>query len=348
MTFVETENADIFAGSEPAYVPSTSKEAAVVFVCRDLGNGEYAFVSDNGYYLGWLADGKNNNTSKSFSVNGHDNTLMVQKAVANNQSTILTLEEVFGTFNIRGKNTNEGGNYYHLMFSKSSKNYHSAGQNDAYYGDDAHTVFYTFEEVDYTLNKVTLTAISETDELINGLEGAIGTFSAPYATVIPEGVTAYYAKATSTNAQNSSAILEVVEGAIPAGEGVILVGNAGQVEMLPATSESQATLENNYLIGTGATSVAMQTGDFILARGGQGIGFYQATGTLRAGKAYIQFGGAVKSLVLRFGGNTTDIDAVTTGTPSNDELIYDIYGRRVTEIKKGNIYIKNGKKFIVK
>jgi hypothetical protein len=95
----------------------------------------------------------------------------------------------------------------------------------------------------------------------------------------------------------------------------------------------------------------MQTGDFILARGDQqGIGFYQATpgSTLRAGKAYIQFGGAVNSLVLRFGGNTTDIDAVTTITPSNDELIYDIYGRRVTEVKKGNIYIKNGKKFIVK
>lgn len=349
MTFVETEDANIFAGSEPAYVPSTSGEA-VVFVCRDLGNGEYAFVSDNGYYLGWQADGKKNNTSQSFSVNGYDNTLKVQKAVANNQSTILKLEEVFGTFNIRGKNTNEGGQYYHMMFSKSSKNYHSAGQNDAYYGDDAHTVFYTFEEVEYKLNKVTLTAISESDKLINGLVGAIGTFSAPYATVIPTGVTAYYANATSTGADNSSAILEEVVGeAIPAGEGVILVGEtAGQVVMLPATSESQATLENNYLIGTGATPVAMQTGDFILARGNQGIGFYQATGTLRAGKAYIQFGGAVNSLVLRLGGNTTDIDAVTTVTPSNDELIYDIYGRRVIEVKKGNIYIKNGKKFIVK
>ena len=349
MTFVETEDASIFAGSEPAYVPSTSGEA-VVFVCRDLGDGEYAFVSDNGYYLGWLADGKKNNTSQSFSVNGHDNTLKVQKAVASNQSTILRLEEVFGTFNILGKNADASGNYYHMMFSQSSKNYHSAGQDDAYYGDDAHTVFYKFEEVEeYTLNKVTLTAISESDKLINGLEGAIGTFSAPYATVIPEGVTvtAYYANAT--NAENSSANLEVVGGAIPAGEGVILVGKtAGQVVMLPATSEDQATLENNKLIGTGATSVPMQTGDFILARGNEGIGFYQATGTLRAGKAYIQFGGAVNSLVLRFGGNTTDIDAVTTVTPSNDELIYDIYGRRVTEVKKGNIYIKNGKKFIVK
>ena len=350
MTFVETEDADIFAGSEPAYVPSTSGEA-VVFVCRDLGNGEYAFVSDNGYYLGWQADGKKNNTSQSFSVHGYDNTLKVQKAVANNQgATPLKLEDVFGTFNILGKNADDSGKYYHMMFSKSSDNYHSAGQNDAYYGDDAHTVFYKFEEVKYDLNKVKLTAISEADELINGLEGAIGTFSAPYATVVPTGVTAYYAKETSTGAENSSAILEeVVEGAIPAGEGVILVGKtAGDVVMLPATSESQATLENNYLIGTGATPVAMQTGDFILAIGDQGIGFYQATGTLRAGKAYIQFGGAVNSLVLRFGGNTTDIDAVTTVTPSNDELIYDIYGRSVTEVKKGNIYIKNGKKFIVK
>jgi len=30
----------------------------------------------------------------------------------------------------------------------------------------------------------------------------------------------------------------------------------------------------------------------------------------------------------------------------NDNIIYDIYGRRVTEIKENTIYIKNNKKFI--
>ena len=344
----------------PAYVPTenATDENVSVFVCRKLDDGTYAFVTDNGNYFGWQTDNASSNgTSTTYSDATH---WMVEKAVTGNNTGDLKQTELLGKLLLRANGTAAGVKdwfAYMYSYSSSSKHFHNAGANDLYYGDDAHTVYYTFEEVKYTLNKVTLTAISESDELINGLEGAIGTFSAPYATVIPEGVTAYYAKETSTNAENSSAILEEVgEDAIPAGKGVILVGDdllvgdADKVEvvMLPATSESQATLENNYLIGTGATPVVMKTGDFILADGDQGIGFYQATGTLRAGKAYIQFGGAVNSLVLRFGGNTTDIDAVTTVTPSNDELIYDIYGRRVTEVKKGNIYIKNGKKFIVK
>ena len=96
----------------------------------------------------------------------------------------------------------------------------------------------------------------------------------------------------------------------------------------------------------------MESNDYILAKGDQGIGFYQATpsSTLKQGKAFFRLsaGEPPLSLVLKFGGNTTDIDDVTTGTPSDNELIYDIYGRRVTEVKKGNIYIKNGKKFFVK
>jgi hypothetical protein len=98
----------------------------------------------------------------------------------------------------------------------------------------------------------------------------------------------------------------------------------------------------------------MESNDYILANpnGGQGIGFYKAKkgSTLNQYKAFFRLpaGTSASSFVLRFGGNTTDIDAVTTGTPSDNELIYDIYGRRVTEVKKGNIYIKNGKKFFVK
>ena len=347
LTFVDDSNKPGYACATPAYAP-VEKGTATVFVCRKLENGTYAFVSDNGYYLGWQTDAENTNATKTEFAGA--TYWKVEKSRTDNNSGDLNSEEIFGKVNIVAERTTD--NWYDYMFNCDDKKFHNGQPGAKHYGDNGNTVYYIFEEVDYTLNKVTLTAISAEDELINGLEGAIGTFSAPYATVIPEGVTAYYANATLTGAENSSAILEVVEGAIPAGEGVILVGGAaGQVEMLPATSEPQATLENNYLIGTGATPVAMQTGDFILARDDdQGIGFYQATpgSTLRAGKAYIQFGGTVNSLVLRFGGNTTDIDAVTTITPSNDELIYDIYGRRVTEVKKGNIYIKNGKKFIVK
>jgi hypothetical protein len=137
--------------------------------------------------------------------------------------------------------------------------------------------------------------------------------------------------------------------------GVILIGAVGlnSVNFYPATDEDeQADLSVNTFSNSAKSSVVMESNDYILANGGQGIGFYQATlgSTLMQGKAFFRLtaGSGPLSLVLKFGGSATDINAVTTGTPSDDELIYDIYGRRVTEVKKGNIYIKNGKKFIVK
>ncbi len=204
--------------------------------------------------------------------------------------------------------------------------------------------------------QVTLTTTdAKRDELLSGIEfgQTIGTFSAPYATVIPEGVTAYYAV---QNYEGGTVSLTPIEKgmALPAEQGVILIGEVGvnSVMFIPAAGETEADLNANTFSHSATSSVYMEDYDYILANGGQGIGFYHATpgSTLKQGKAFFRIldSNTPLSFVLRFGGNTTDIDAVTTGTPSDDELIYDIYGRRVTEVKKGNIYIKNGKKFFVK
>ncbi len=204
--------------------------------------------------------------------------------------------------------------------------------------------------------QVTLTTTdAKRDELLSGIEfgQTIGTFSAPYATVIPEGVTAYYAEQNYEGGTVSLTPIEKGE-ALPAEQGVILIGEVGvnSVMFIPATDETEADLNENKFSNSATSSVVMESNNYILANGGQGIGFYQATPgtTLKQGKAFFRIlaGADASSLVLKFGGNTTDIDAITTGTTSDNELIYDIYGRRVTEVKKGNIYIKNGKKFFVK
>ena len=355
MEFVGTENTSIFAGSVPAYVPTTS-ETAAIFVCRDLGNGEFAFISDNGYYLGWQADGKKNNTSTSFSINSYDNTLKVQKAVPNNMDTMLSSEEVFGTFNILGKNGNESGKYYHFMFKKSSKNYHSGNEGDAHYGDDAHTVFYTFEEVSgYTLNKVNLTETStDKDKLLKGIadQQTISTFSAPYATVIPEGVTAYYA---SQEYDGNMLYLKAIEEglALPANEGVILVGNVNvkASDFVPATTETVAVI-NNKFSNSAAASVVMENNDYILANGNEGIGIYKAqAGTrLKQGKAFLRMGSTsnAPSFIMNFGGNATGVEITLTDGATGEQVVYDLYGRRVTEVTKGRLYIVNGKKVFIK
>ena len=95
----------------------------------------------------------------------------------------------------------------------------------------------------------------------------------------------------------------------------------------------------------------MGENDYILAKGDQGIGIYKAESgtTLKAGKAYLSFENAqqVKSFVMQFGGTPTGIEDLLFGTP-NTQDIYDLSGRRVTKVTKGGVYIKNGKKFIVK
>lgn len=205
--------------------------------------------------------------------------------------------------------------------------------------------------------QVTLTTTdAKRDELLSGIEfgQTIGTFSAPYPTVIPEGVTAYYAQQEYNGGTVSLTPIEKGE-ALPAEQGVILIGEVGvnSVMFIPATDETEADLSLNKFSNSATGSVEMEDDYYILAMGDhQGIGFYRATpgSILKQGKAFFRIldPNIPLSFVLRFDGNTTDIDAVTTGTPSDDELIYDIYGRRVTEVKKGNIYIKNGKKFFVK
>ena len=51
------------------------------------------------------------------------------------------------------------------------------------------------------------------------------------------------------------------------------------------------------------------------------------------------------SWVLFNNGNPTSINELTFNRV-NDNKIYDLLGREVTEVKIGTMYIKNGKKYI--
>jgi hypothetical protein len=65
-------------------------------------------------------------------------------------------------------------------------------------------------------------------------------------------------------------------------------------------------------------------------------------------KAYLPKTGVAPTLRFNFGGNTTEIESVLNNGVDANAPIYDLSGRRVNNAVKGGIYIKNGKKFIVK
>lgn len=357
MTFVEEGSNLVFNGSKNAYAPVEGAESSD-FVCRliDTDQQTYAFVSNNGYYLGWQADGKDNTTSATYT---DGNSIKVAKAITHNKGAgpKLTDAELLGKVNIYGRYNNA---WWDFMYSYSSKNFHDAGSgtssNTKHYGDDAHTVYYTLEEVEtYTLNRPTHTSIIKNENpLLNGLEDnqTISTFSAPYATVMPEGVTAYYAKQEYDG--NMLYLTAMEEGqALPAGQGVILIGSSvDAAAIVPATTELLAdiTEENNFFKSSATGDVKMGSNDYILAKGNDGIGIYHAIENtiLKAGKAYLHFENATQasSFVLNFGIEPTSID--TTITEADQKIIYDLSGRRVNEVRKGGIYIVNGKKVFIK
>ena len=188
-----------------------------------------------------------------------------------------------------------------------------------------------------------------------------GTYCSPYALDFSnvEGLKAY--AATGYNELTGVVTLTRVM-TTKDGVGLFIKGEPGEY-MVPIMENSvDNTL--NMLVGTLAkTSVNATSADglyanykYTIKEGNSQPLFYRFTdgSTLGAGKAYLQIPMAwlpqtseAKSISLRFdeGEGTTDI-ANSQFTIDNSQLTYDLFGRRVDNPVKGDIYIVNGKKVI--
>lgn len=140
---------------------------------------------------------------------------------------------------------------------------------------------------------------------------------------------------------------------VPAGEGIVLKGDAGDYEV-PVTSTNM--YYTNLLKGVTRTTTISPTEDsytnFILANGSHGIGFYTLSeaGEISAGKAYLQLptsaissGG--RGIKMRFDdeeSNPTAISEAESQQPNESEY-YDMQGRKVRSgaARKGMYIIRN-------
>ncbi len=211
---------------------------------------------------------------------------------------------------------------------------------------EAYAATWILEEVASSIS-VNLTEITSDDHLLTGIEGRIATFSAPFASAIPAGVTAYYAQPMNVNGTDVISLTSLKEGVIPAEFGVLLVGNTDKVEMLP--SDANHYTPNNAFSHSAGSNVTLEANSYIFVRGDQGIGFYPAKvgSTLNANKAYLKLNS--NSQVSAFRLTLDEVTAIEgVNAQKVDTAIYDLSGRRVSNVIKGGIYIQNGKKFIVK
>ena len=305
--------------------------ASAKFVCRVV-NDKYVFVNNDGKYLIWKGgsgntqEGENSKKGYMPSYDPSWTTLTVAKS------------SVYGCLNFGGKRGTDANSYFIV---KTDGTFDKAGFSE--YNTAVHSSIFRFEEVSYP-NTITFNTVSD----VEGVK-SIATFSAPFATVIPEGVTAYYV----STADNSKATMKAITGkAIPANEGVILTSQSGDaVTMVPATDEALATIENNKLGNSAGADKTIAEGEsaYILTNGADGTAFYkgQKGTTLKANKAYLTLAGADQAISMNFGGNVTGINQIVNAE-QNNAPVYDLTGRRVVRTVKGGLYIKGGNKFIAR
>lgn len=180
--------------------------------------------------------------------------------------------------------------------------------------------------------------------------GSIGmaTFSADVAVRVPDGIEAY--RATLNGAKTAITLTKIDDGIIPANTGVIIKGTEGTVvEFTATTTENSVT----SALSANVSATTLAAGDYVLYNNGGTAEFRKVTATqLAANKAYLPASALLSSpapsLSISFDGmgNTTGISNVQK-TVVEDNRIYNLNGQEVKNAGKG-IFIKNGKKYIIK
>lgn len=196
--------------------------------------------------------------------------------------------------------------------------------------------------VDATLPEIRLNTLNDKN---------YATYYLPFAAKAPEGVTAYAGTINNGNVQ----LTEYANGVIPANKGVVLVSDTKTTATFTLADASEVKEQTNELTGV-LTDTELNNVDNagqvrIFSKKDNVAGFYKPNSgitTLAANKAYIMAPTNEGALVLNFaGGEVTGINQATINATEANAPIYDLTGRRVAKAVKG-IYVKNGKKFIVK
>lgn len=308
------------------------KTKAAKFMCRVV-NDKYVFVNvEDGKYLIVVGNNHGHNDKKGY-ITEYDA-----------QCADLTLSKnkgIFSCFNIGGKVSDTKKSNFLIKTNGGFEGWDDSEKNDPQY-----TTAFKLEAVSYP-NTVTFNNVNDVEGVSN-----LATFSAPFATVVPANVTAYYV----STADNTKATMKAIEAgkAIPAKTGVLLTSESAKaVTMVPATDETRATIENNKLGNSAGADKTITDGDnaYILASGDNGTAFYKGKigSTLKANKAYLTLNeaGAPEAISMNFGGNVTGINQIVNAE-QNNAPVYDLTGRRVVRTVKGGLYIKGGNKFIAR
>lgn len=175
----------------------------------------------------------------------------------------------------------------------------------------------------------------------------VATFSASSPVTFSSDATAYIA----INSDNKQVTLSPLNGALAAGKGAI-VSKATTGDIYAYVSTETTDSRNNLLVGSGDATKELTDGNYyIFNKQGEEAVFSPlsntASTTLAANKAVLKTatpGG--QALTLDFG-SVTGINTATTAMPATNAT-FDLSGRKVSGKLPAGLYIKNGKKLLIK
>ena len=175
----------------------------------------------------------------------------------------------------------------------------------------------------------------------------VATFSASSPVTFSSDATAYIA----INSNDTQVTLSPLNGALAAGQGAI-VSKATTGDIYAYVSTEATDSRNNQLVGSGDATKELTDGNYyIFNKQGEDAVFSpldkSASTTLAANKAALKTattGG--QALTLDFG-SVTGINTVTTAMPATNAT-FDLSGRKVSGNLPAGLYIKNGKKLLIK
>ena len=175
----------------------------------------------------------------------------------------------------------------------------------------------------------------------------VATFSASNPVTFSSDATAYIA----INSDNKQVTLSPLNGALAAGKGAI-VSKATTGDIYAYVSTETTDSRNNLLVGSGDEATDLTDGNYYIFNLKDGAAVFSpldnaANTKLAANKAALKTttaGG--QALTLDFG-SVTGINTVTTAMPATNAT-FDLSGRKVSGKLPAGLYIKNGKKLLIK
>lgn len=163
----------------------------------------------------------------------------------------------------------------------------------------------------------------------------------------------YYASApTDGNVQ----LHQIKEEWVPSHSGFVVIDNNGTewAGLKVKYSSTESTLTENALRGclNDSTIYNAASSVYVLGLSNGVAGFYRPNNNImKANRAYMPADGQYRTLTFSFDNSVTGIEKIENAEKaddSNNSPIYDLSGRRVYGNLPQGIYVKNGKKFIVK